>query len=156
MLDWIISFFTVFCPDISYPGQPVTIAPNLPPGRRAAGRPAFVFRSICKKASVTCPKGKAKAYEKLLRGKGIPAGAIPAEIRHLEYCGFRFDVPEDGGAITFRIWFDEGILPEIRPAERERQHRLLLDRPVMEFYQAGMQVPGKNLVPCVVFLPESF
>ena len=22
---------------------------------------------------------------------------IPAEIKHLEYCGFRFDVPEDGG-----------------------------------------------------------
>ena len=38
---------------------------------------------------------------------------IPAEIKHLEYCGFRFDVPEDGGAITFKIWFNEGILPEI-------------------------------------------
>ena len=27
---------------------------------------------------------------------------IPAEIKHLEYCGFRFDVPEDGEAITFK------------------------------------------------------
>ena len=46
---------------------------------------------------------------------------IPEEIKHLEYCGFRFDVPETG-AITFKIWFDEGILPETWPATRERQH----------------------------------
>ena len=54
---------------------------------------------------------------------------IPAEIKHLEYCGFRFDVPEDGGAITFKIWFNEGILPEIWPAERERQHRAAKQEP---------------------------
>lgn len=48
---------------------------------------------------------------------------IPEEIKHLEYCGFQFCVPEDGGAITFKIWFNEGILPEIWPATRERQHR---------------------------------
>ena len=47
---------------------------------------------------------------------------IPEEIKHLEYSGFRFDVPETG-AITFKIWFDEGILPEVWPATRERQHR---------------------------------
>ena len=47
---------------------------------------------------------------------------IPEEIKHLEYCGFRFDVPETG-AITFKIWFDEGVLPEIWPATRERQRR---------------------------------
>lgn len=47
---------------------------------------------------------------------------IPEEIKHLEYCGFRFDVPETG-AITFKIWFDEGILPETWPATRERQHQ---------------------------------
>ncbi len=45
---------------------------------------------------------------------------IPAEIKHLEYCGFRFDVPEDGGAITFKIW----------PAEQERQHRTVKAEPV--------------------------
>ncbi len=55
---------------------------------------------------------------------------IPSEIKHLEYCGFRFDVPEDGGAITFKIWFNEGILPEIWPAERERQHRAVKAEPV--------------------------
>ena len=132
------------------PGQPVTIAPNLPPGRRVAGRPAFVFRSICKKASVTCLKGKAKAYEKLLRGKGIPAGAIPAEIRHLEYCGFRFDVPEDSGAITFRIWFDEGILPEIRPAERERQHRAVKAEPVAMMEQRYEATGADRKTPVAV------
>ncbi len=55
---------------------------------------------------------------------------IPAEIKRLEYCGFRFDVPEDGGAITFKIWFNEGTLPEIWPAERERQHRVAKSEPV--------------------------
>lgn len=55
---------------------------------------------------------------------------IPAEIKHLEYCGFRFDVPEDGGAITFKIWFNEGILPEVWPAEPERQHRVAKAEPV--------------------------
>ena len=49
---------------------------------------------------------------------------IPEEIKHLEHCGFRFDVPETG-AITFKIWFEEGILPETWPAGRERQHRAL-------------------------------
>lgn len=28
---------------------------------------------------------------------------IPEEIKRLEYCGFQFSVPEDGGAITFKI-----------------------------------------------------
>ena len=47
---------------------------------------------------------------------------IPEEIKHLEYCGFRFDVPENG-AITFKIWFNEGILPEVWPAERVKLRR---------------------------------
>ena len=42
---------------------------------------------------------------------------IPEEIKHLEYSRFRFDVPETG-AITFTIWFEEGILPEVWPAAR--------------------------------------
>ena len=33
---------------------------------------------------------------------------------------------------------------------------LLLDRPVMVFYQTGMQTPGNNFMPCVVFLPVNF
>ena len=53
---------------------------------------------------------------------------IPEEIKHLEFSRFRFDVPETG-AITFKIWFDEGILPETWPAERERQHRATKQEP---------------------------
>ena len=47
---------------------------------------------------------------------------IPEEIKHLEFSRFQFDVPETG-AITFKIWFEEGILPETWPAERERKSR---------------------------------
>ena len=47
---------------------------------------------------------------------------IPEEIKHLEFSRFRFDVPETG-SITFKIWFDEGILPETWPATRERKSR---------------------------------
>ena len=32
--------------------------------------------------------------------------------------------------ITFKIWLNEGILPEIWPAERERQHRAVKADPV--------------------------
>lgn len=61
---------------------------------------------------------------------------IPEEIKHLEYCGFQFCVPEDGGAITFKIWFNEGTLPEIWPATRERQHRAVKEEP-----KATMELP---------------
>ena len=44
--------------------------------------------------------------------------------KHLEYKSFQFDVPESG-AITFKIWFDEGALPETWPATRERKHRTI-------------------------------
>ena len=48
---------------------------------------------------------------------------IPDEIKELEYTDFRFDVPEMGGAITFKLMFAEGILPEVWPEARTRQHR---------------------------------
>jgi len=66
---------------------------------------------------------------------------IPEEIKHLEYCGFRFDVPEDGGAITFKIWFNEGILPETWPEKRERQHRATKREPEAVIPQATMEIP---------------
>ena len=47
---------------------------------------------------------------------------IPEEIKHLEYCGFRFDVPENG-AITFKIYFEPGTLPETWPEPRQRKSR---------------------------------
>ena len=73
---------------------------------------------------------------------------IPEEIKHLEYCGFQFCVPEDGGAITFKIWFNEGILPEIWPATRERQHRAAKQeqRPTMELQYGVTGADRKTLV----------
>ena len=37
--------------------------------------------------------------------------------------------------ITFKIWLNEGILPEIWPAERERQHRAVKAKPVVMMEQ---------------------
>lgn len=67
---------------------------------------------------------------------------IPEEIKHLEYCGFRFDVPENG-AITFKIWFNEGILPEVWPAERVKLRRSKND---------GGKAPKEKQVPATVEL----
>ena len=76
---------------------------------------------------------------------------IPAEIKRLEYCRFRFDVPEDGGAITFKIWFNEGILPEIWPAERERQHRAVKAEPVNMMELAyGVTGPDRKTLVAVI------
>lgn len=76
---------------------------------------------------------------------------IPEEIKHLEYCGFQFCVPEDGGAITFKIWFNEGILPEIWPAERERQHRAVKAEPVAMMELAyGVTGPDRKTLVAVI------
>ena len=47
---------------------------------------------------------------------------IPDEIKKLEYQDFKFDVPLNG-AITFRIMFEPGVLPEVFPEIRERRTR---------------------------------
>ena len=47
---------------------------------------------------------------------------IPDELKKLEYQDFKFDVPAHG-AITFKIMFEPGVLPEELPAERERRMR---------------------------------
>ena len=47
---------------------------------------------------------------------------IPDEIKKLPYKAFEFSVPETG-AITFKIYFDEGVLPEHWPEPRTRKHR---------------------------------
>lgn len=48
---------------------------------------------------------------------------IPAEIKHLPYFDFKFDVPENG-AITFKIHFEPGVLPDVWPDARQRQRRV--------------------------------
>ncbi|MBQ4434881.1 MAG: hypothetical protein II879_02205 [Clostridia bacterium] len=57
---------------------------------------------------------------------------IPDEVKELDYADFRFDVPENGGAITFKIMFEEGILPEVWPEARTRQHRAAKTEPAIE------------------------
>ena len=47
---------------------------------------------------------------------------IPDELKKLEYQDFKFDVPLSG-AITFKIKFEPGVLPEVFPQERERRTR---------------------------------
>ena len=47
---------------------------------------------------------------------------IPDDLKKLEYQDFKFDVPLSG-AITFKIMFEPGVLPEEFPRERERKMR---------------------------------
>ena len=47
---------------------------------------------------------------------------IPDELKKLEYQDFKFDVPLSG-AITFKIMFEPGVLPEEFPQARERRTR---------------------------------
>ena len=43
---------------------------------------------------------------------------IPDEIKRLPFIDFRFDVPQNG-AITFKIMFEAGVLPEVWPEKRQ-------------------------------------
>ena len=47
---------------------------------------------------------------------------IPDEIKQLPFIDFRFDVPQNG-AITFKIMFKAGVLPEVWPEKRQREPR---------------------------------
>lgn len=47
---------------------------------------------------------------------------IPDEIKQLPFIDFKFDVPMNG-AITFKIMFEEGVLPAKWPDARQRKTR---------------------------------
>ena len=47
---------------------------------------------------------------------------IPDEIKKLPFTAFKFDVPQNG-AITFKIMFEAGVLPEEWPEPRQRKTR---------------------------------
>ena len=47
---------------------------------------------------------------------------IPDAVKELEFQDFKFDVPLNG-AITFKIFFEQGILPEVWPEARQRRTR---------------------------------
>ena len=65
---------------------------------------------------------------------------IPDEIKRLPFIDFKFDVPTNG-AITFKIHFAPGVLPEELPEARQRQSRrkpILLPEPTTEQKEAIM------------------
>ncbi len=64
---------------------------------------------------------------------------IPDAVKELEFQDFKFDVPLNG-AITFKIFFEQGILPEVWPEARQRRTRVSRaaeEEPVFE--DAGME-----------------
>lgn len=48
---------------------------------------------------------------------------IPDAVKELEFQDFKFDVPLNG-AITFKLFFEQGILPEIWPEARQSRTRV--------------------------------
>lgn len=65
---------------------------------------------------------------------------IPDEIKKLPYQGFEFSVPVTG-AITFKITFEEGILPKVWPEARTRRTRKAKpeETPTPEKITTGLQ-----------------
>ncbi len=64
---------------------------------------------------------------------------IPDELKKLEYQDFKFDVPLNG-AITFKIMFEAGVLPEEFPQTRERRTR----KPLAQEAQSQEVAPAAN------------
>lgn len=65
---------------------------------------------------------------------------IPDEIKKLPYQDFEFSVPVTG-AITFKIMFEEGVLPKVWPEARTRKSRKVSqeEAPMPEKITAGLQ-----------------
>ena len=65
---------------------------------------------------------------------------IPDEIKKLPYRDFEFSVPVTG-AITFKIMFEEGVLPKVWPEARTRKTRKVSseEAPMPEKITAGFQ-----------------
>ncbi len=64
---------------------------------------------------------------------------IPDDLKKLEYQDFKFDVPLNG-AITFKIMFEPGVLPEEFPQTRERRMR----RPLAQEAQPQEAAPATD------------
>jgi len=74
---------------------------------------------------------------------------IPDEIKILEYQDFKFDVPLNG-AITFKIMFEPGVLPEEFPQTRERRTR----KPLAQEAQPQEAAPEADVAAEVEPQPE--
>ncbi len=67
---------------------------------------------------------------------------IPDAIKELEYKEFKFDVPMSG-AITFKIHFEPGTLPETWPEPRQRKTRAKKDESQPRLATAPHMALGK-------------
>lgn len=56
---------------------------------------------------------------------------IPDEIKKLPFTAFKFDVPQNG-AITFKIMFEAGVLPQEWPEPRKRKPRSTKETPLAD------------------------
>ena len=65
---------------------------------------------------------------------------IPDDLKKLEYQDFKFDVPLNG-AITFKIMFEPGVLPEEFPQSRERRTR----KPLAQEAQPQEAAPAADI-----------
>ena len=65
---------------------------------------------------------------------------IPDAVKELEFQDFKFDVPLNG-AITFKIFFPQGVLPEVWPEARQRRIRAKKDEPSIP---ETMPVPAED------------
>jgi hypothetical protein len=70
---------------------------------------------------------------------------IPDDLKKLEYQDFKFDVPLNG-AITFKIMFEPGVLPEEFPQARERRTR----KPLAQEAQPQAEQPIEALSTSVM------
>ena len=71
---------------------------------------------------------------------------IPDELKTLEYQDFKFDVPLSG-AITFKIMFEPGVLPEEFPQARERRTSSLCPRERGRRWRSTRRWPRKRSPP---------
>jgi len=74
---------------------------------------------------------------------------IPDEIKKLEYQDFKFDVPLNG-AITFKVMFEPGVLPEVFPQTRERRAR----KPLAQGAQPQEVAPAEDMATGMEAQPE--
>ena len=63
---------------------------------------------------------------------------IPDEIKQLPFIDFKFDVPTTG-AITFKIVFEAGVLPEVWPEARQRKQRGSKELPEVQAAEAAVE-----------------
>ena len=70
---------------------------------------------------------------------------IPDEIKKLHYQGFEFSVPVTG-AITFKIMFEESVLPKVWPEARTRKSRKVSqeEAPMPEKMETAFNVTGER------------